>query len=159
MDEKFPQIPRDPEDKIDDGGEAQSELNEPSGPSANVIPPPYLRFAYGIFFLVQLSVQIVYPLPLARCSHFSPGQVAPASLGLIYFLSRKQPLSTQPGRNLIILFLLHGIGLLLIALYERIYLRDRIWEGKLLQVMIFLKLFWVICGTVAVRKIALLAVF
>ena len=65
---------------------------------------------------------------------------------------RKESLATEVGRNIIGLFLLHGTGSLSIAVYEHLFSCERVWERKLRHIMIVLQVFWVICGTLAVRS-------
>lgn len=122
-----------------------------------MFPPVYVRAAYALFFVVQimLSIQnILRPkLSITHTECWPHSWTAPACLGVIYFLGRSQSLATDIGRSLIKLFLVHNIGAFLLVVYNVDRSHYRVGEAKLLQVIVGLQLFWIICGALGVMKV------
>jgi serine/threonine protein kinase len=160
LDQKFPRMPRESEEDREMSHKTQDESREMTNFQIEQAPPPYLRFAYGIFCFVQVSMLVVYwILSVDSMYYLSPSRIAATSLGVVFFMARKESLATEVGRNIIGLFLLHSIGSLSIAVYEHLCSYGRVSERKLHHIMIVLQVFWVLCGTLAVRNMLRLPIF
>jgi hypothetical protein len=87
----------------------------------------------------------------------SYGPIVISSMSVVYFLARNEPLSTHAGGNILKIFFLHSLTLLSVSIYNYIAtivhggcLRVYSWSNLLMSV---LYLFWLICGTLAVRTL------
>ena len=60
LDQKFPRMPRESEEDPEMSPKTPDESREMTNFQIDLAPPPYLRFAYGIFCFVQVSMLLVY---------------------------------------------------------------------------------------------------
>lgn len=125
----------------------------------SVQPPVYLQAAYEMFFCAQMILGC--RLWLLRRDSFALRQYSTFncifvfSLGIVYFIARKQPLSTEVGRGLVALFLFHNLTLLIVTMYRQVKgINDDISSDRRFQTAAgVLYMIWVICGTMAIRKL------
>jgi hypothetical protein len=138
--------------------DATQSLEEPHVSGLETVAPVYLRLAYTIFFFVQMifAMLLLFRQTFFNMQHgyLSLSWVAPATLGVVFFAARAESLKTDVGRSSVSLFLLHNVASLLLTVYNQFgSCRNGIGEGILFHVNITLQLFWVICGTLAIRNL------
>jgi len=120
--------------------------------------PTYLRAAYSTFFCLHLIQGLISFLHLPTSAtpietSLAFGCTTTLSLGLFFFLIRDVDVKGGPGQAFVRVFLGHTMCVLACGLYALAIQ----WERSQIQaglgvVLSLIYLYWVICGTLAVRN-------
>lgn len=124
------------------------------------VPLSSFRVVYGTFFCAQAAIfmgRLFRSLVLPGTSFFDwSASTELLSLGTLIFMSRHISVDSGMGLRLVFVFLIHNFACLTMTLHTLIYSvvqmgfdrSDRLYD----MVMVLMYLFWIITGTLSLRR-------